>query len=229
MNNAIFSRAYSAYCRFVLTLVLVLYAFVPVQTFRIANIVFHFVIHIIWSSSLALGDEIIQLHCSNGNILPKGTIYRSLNSFLSTVFSGVMPLFVVSTRSSKANPHKSSKSRRMHKFGKFVVTEMMHMEMELEPLNNAVSILVDNDNIIQQRKNASKERKFGQRKSWAAFRYNLNDRQFQRYFQISKECFELLCDRIRSNVGEREFKSEVYLKHFRHTDLKSTNILRAHE
>ena len=103
------------------------------------------------------------------------------------------------------------------------------MEMELEPLNNAVSILVDNDNIIQQRKNASKERKFGQRKSWAAFQYNLNDRQFQCYFQISKECFELLCDRIRSNVGEREFKSEVYLKHFRDTDLKSTNILRAHE
>ena len=46
---------------------------------------------------------------------------------------------------------------------------------------------------------------------------------------MPKECFELLCHRIKSNIGEREFKSKVYLKHFRDTNLKSNNILRAHE
>ena len=212
-----------------LTFLLFLYAYIPLQTLLLAYILIHFAVHIISSSSLELGDKIIQIHCSDENFLPKGIIYCSLNSYLRTVFSGVVPLFVVSYRALQSKPRKYSKYRRRTKFGSFVLTEMMHMEMELEPLNNAVSILVDNDNIIQQRKNASKERKFGQRKSWAAFRYNLNDRQFQRYFQISKECFELLCDRIRSNVGEREFKSDVYLKHFLDTDLKSTNILRAHE
>ena len=43
------------------------------------------------------------------------------------------------------------------------------MEMELEILNIPVSILVDNEKISQHRKNAAKERKFRQRKSWAAF------------------------------------------------------------
>ena len=171
----------------------------------------------------------IQLHCSNGNILPKGTIYRSWNSFLRTVFSGVMPLFVVSTRSSKAMPHKSSKSGRMHKLRAFVVTEMMHTVMELDLLMIAVTVFVDNETIREQRKNAAKERKFRQRKSWSEFRSNLTDRQFRRYFEMSKEFFELLCDGIKSNVREREFKSEECLQHFRHTDLKSTNILKAHE
>ena len=46
---------------------------------------------------------------------------------------------------------------------------MMHMEMELELLKIAVSILVYNEKISQQSKNYSKERKFRQRKSWAAF------------------------------------------------------------
>ena len=109
-----------------------------------------------------------------------------------------MPLFIVSYRASQAKPHKYSKYRRRAKFGSFVLTEMVHMERELELLKIAVSILVDNENIIQQRQNYAKKRK-----SWAAFRSNLTDRQFQRYLRMSKECFELLSDRIKSNFGER--------------------------
>ena len=54
-------------------------------------------------------------------------------------------------------------------FGSFVLTEMMHMEMEFDLLKIAVSILVDNEKVSQQRENAAKERKIRQRKSWAAF------------------------------------------------------------
>jgi len=172
---------------------------------------------------------IIQNHCSNKNFLPNGIIHRSLNSYLRTVLYGVVPSFIVSNQASRAKPHKHSKSRRMSKFASFVLTEMMHMEMELDILKISVSIFVDNDKISQQRKNAAKERKFRQRKSWAAFQSNLTDRQFRRYFRMSKECFDLLCDRIKSNVGEREFKSEVYLKQLLDSDLKSNNILKAHK
>ena len=84
-TNNTHSRAYS---RFVLTLLLVLYAYIPLQNFRLAYIVIHFAIHIICSSSLALGDNIIHIHCSDENFLPKGIIYRSLNSYLRTVFFG---------------------------------------------------------------------------------------------------------------------------------------------
>jgi len=43
------------------------------------------------------------------------------------------------------------------------------MEMELDLLKIAVSVLIDNENISQQRKNAANERKFRERKSWEAF------------------------------------------------------------
>ncbi len=39
----------------------------------------------------------------------------------------------------------------------------------------------------------------------------LTDRQFRRYFRMSRECFDMLCTKIKSNVGEGAFKSEQYL------------------
>ena len=127
-----------------LTFLLFLYAYIPLQTLLLAYILIHFAVHIISSSSLELGDKIIQIHCSDDNFFPKGIIYCILNSYLRKVFSGVMPLSVVSYRASQANPHKYSKSRGRTKFGSYVLTEMMHMEMELDLLKIAVSILVDN-------------------------------------------------------------------------------------
>ena len=50
---------------------------------------------------------------------------------------------------------------------------------------------------------------------------------------MSRECFELLCKKIKHNVGAREFKSEAYLAEFgkdaKGNDLKTGNILRAHQ
>ena len=50
---------------------------------------------------------------------------------------------------------------------------------------------------------------------------------------MSKECFECLCERIKSNVGEREFKSESYLRLCRAgqagNDISAPAFLRAHD
>ena len=83
------------------------------------------------------------------------------------------------------------------------------------------------------RRKSARQRRFRERKSWAMFKANLTDRQFRRYFRMSKDCFESLCDSIIENVGKRQFKSEAYLSEFKGAlagnDLRSTNITRAHD
>ena len=50
---------------------------------------------------------------------------------------------------------------------------------------------------------------------------------------MSRKCFEHLCEKIKYNVGAREFKSEAYLAEFgkdaKGNDLKTVNILRVHQ
>jgi len=80
---------------------------------------------------------------------------------------------------------------------------------------------------------SASKRKFRQRRSWSSFQGNLTDRQFRRYFRMSKECFQYLCNRIEHNVGGRVFKSEGFLEDLRHSDdardKKSINMMSAHE
>ncbi len=64
----------------------------------------------------------------------------------------------------------------------------------------------------------SKSRKIGccgrwwcQRKSWDKFSADLTKQQFCQYFCMSRECFDLLCTKIKINIGEVAFKSEEYL------------------
>ena len=61
------------------------------------------------------------------------------------------------------------------------------------------------------RKKGCCKRVWRQRKSWEEFSAALTDRRFRRYFQMSRECFDMLCTKIKSNVGEGAFKSEQYL------------------
>jgi hypothetical protein len=90
-------------------------------------------------------------------------------------------------------------------------------------------------NIKQQKKAAARNRKCRQRRSWAQFQQYLTDRQFRRYFRMERGCFDYLCERIIDNVGERDFKSESYLRDFKNGDateadtMHKTNILHAHE
>ena len=40
----------------------------------------------------------------------------------------------------------------------------------------------------------------------------VNDRQFRRMFQMTRECFALLCENIKFSAGERIFKCEAYIE-----------------
>jgi hypothetical protein len=106
---------------------------------------------------------------------------------------------------------KHSKSKRLFLFKTFALSEMKNAAVELELLKMAVSLLAENEKISQQRKANANKRRFRRRKSWEEFQSNLTERQFRRYFRMSKECFELLCNKIKNNIGEKAFKSEDFL------------------
>ena len=61
------------------------------------------------------------------------------------------------------------------------------------------------------RASSAKKRVFKERQSWESFQTQLSDRQFRRYFRMSRDCFDQLCKRIEKNVGQSTFKSEQYL------------------
>ena len=58
----------------------------------------------------------------------------------------------------------------------------------------------------------SRRRRARVRKSWAAFKDWLTERQFRRYFRMSKELFQQFIDDVSTAVGADEFKSEEYLQ-----------------
>jgi hypothetical protein len=57
----------------------------------------------------------------------------------------------------------------------------------------------------------ARHRQYRQRKSWKLFAAYLTERQFRRYFRMSKSVFQELCDNIVDIVGQDEFKSEEYI------------------
>ncbi len=61
-------------------------------------------------------------------------------------------------------------------------------------------------------KRSSRYRIWRQIKRWDKFSASLTDCQFHRYFRMTWECFDLLCTRIKDNVGEGTFKYEAYLR-----------------
>jgi hypothetical protein len=78
----------------------------------------------------------------------------------------------------------------------------------------------------------SQRRRTRVRKSWAAFSDWLTDRQFRRYFRMSKALFQQLVDEICAAVGAQEFKSEQYIQQRIDENLLfpdySNNIVKAH-
>ncbi|KAL3774605.1 hypothetical protein ACHAWO_002974 [Cyclotella atomus] len=52
--------------------------------------------------------------------------------------------------------------------------------------------------------------------------------QFRRYFRMTKQCFELLCERIIDNLGVKEFKSKAYLNEVMRTPSPEHNMMKAH-
>ena len=106
---------------------------------------------------------------------------------------------------------------------------------ELEDAELAGTLLpyIEKLKISSGRQAAAAKRVFRQRKSWTEFQSRLTDRQFRRYFRMTRECFNLLCRRIEDSVGAAEFKSEDYLNYLKQSsdpaDEKMAQMMRAHE
>ena len=75
--------------------------------------------------------------------------------------------------------------------------QLMHMnDLEEEELNTALLEYMEKKKVGAVCKDSALNRRFRQRKSWAEFESGQTDRQFRRYFRMTRECFQLLCDRI---------------------------------
>ena len=79
------------------------------------------------------------------------------------------------------------------------------------------------------RKRSCSMRRWRQRKSWEEFSAGLTERQFRRYFRMSRDCFDLLCNEIKRNVGEGAFKSEEYLYELQSTLRPPDSVAEARE
>ena len=60
----------------------------------------------------------------------------------------------------------------------------------------------------------AKKRRPIKRVPWSHVDSMLNERQFRRMFRMTRECFHLLCDKIKISVGENTFKSQIYIDTF---------------
>ncbi len=77
----------------------------------------------------------------------------------------------------------------------------------------------------------SRHRRSRVRKGWAAFRDWLSDKQFRRYFRMSKILFKQLVDDVTSIIPSHNFKSEEYLQKIVESCVPtdpSNNIILAH-
>lgn len=73
-------------------------------------------------------------------------------------------------------------------------------------------------------------RRFRIRRSWAGFVASLTERQFRRYFRMSKDLFKILCQKIEDIVGVHSFMSEDHLNEIMSSPNsdQSNNIYFAH-
>ena len=82
------------------------------------------------------------------------------------------------------------------------------------------SILVqyDNDHHARLRSHNKSihalERRRKERIPWDVVNERISDRHFRRMFRMTRCCFSLLCQKIISRVGEKQFKSEAYINAF---------------
>ena len=85
-------------------------------------------------------------------------------------------------------------------------------DLEGRVLHKLVMNCLRKRRVSKSRKIGCRARRWRQRKSWDDFSADLTERQFRQYFRMSRECFDLLCTKIKINVGEEVFKSEEYLR-----------------
>jgi hypothetical protein len=89
--------------------------------------------------------------------------------------------------------------------------------LQVHQVHNDIEDLVlksfwSKNRLKQLRRKGACNRVYRQHRSWQQFQSLLTDRQFRRYFRMSRECFALLANKIEQNVGTGVFKREEYLE-----------------
>ena len=85
-----------------------------------------------------------------------------------------------------------------------------------EELTRSISTKVITSKIINYkviseiRSESAKRRKCKKRVLWSEFENELSDKKLRRYFRMPRNCFRKLCYDIKSNISNKEFKSEKY-------------------
>ena len=125
---------------------------------------------------------------------------------------GIEPLFIVSFKQNTQHDSKAT-ARKIFAFSLYKDMEMLY-RLEEECFLFKVRSYASKRAKSNLAREGAKKRKLRKRRTWYDFQSNLTNRQFRRYFRMSRECFNLLCDQIKENVGEREFKSESFLQEF---------------
>ena len=64
--------------------------------------------------------------------------------------------------------------------------------------------------ILKQKQRRKPSIPFERREKWSKMLNRINGIQFERTYCMSKDCFHLLCEKIKNAIGEEEFKSKAY-------------------
>ena len=107
------------------------------------------------------------------------------------------------TTSNTAN--NNSKKRKSFVF---FVTIMMLLTLASNIFNVILLSYIES----KKKSDEAISRKVKVRKSWSEENKRFSDRMFYRLFRMHRPCFNRLCSRIQSAVGEKEFKSENYIE-----------------
>ncbi|KAL7428164.1 hypothetical protein ACHAXH_000770 [Discostella pseudostelligera] len=109
---------------------------------------------------------------------------------------------------------------------------MTHQARQRTIVNNFVSkVVIPTMRVSYSRRYHAHRRRSRRRKTWSEFVDELSERQFRRYFRMSRELFMRMCYEIEDLVGQTNFKSEEYLRHIVEYDdgNRSINIVHARD
>jgi hypothetical protein len=136
---------------------------------------------------------------------------------------GIHPLFIAPPRS-----YMIARARKKAAVGVMVRHLQRLDELEDSALTSFTLYYARKKRLSRIKRKAAANRKFRQRRNWSHFKNNMTPTQFRRYFRMTKQCFQLLCEKIIDNVGVEEFKSEAYLKEVLESAGPEHNIMKAH-
>ena len=111
-----------------------------------------------------------------------------------------------------------------------VLTEQLLISVQALIVLNQFCLLHARTQLNKERSELAVNRRGKVRETFSSFVASISPAHFRRMFRMPCECFHQLCEKIKRNVGEREFCSEDYIKeHLKHGTSKEARMYQAHE